>query len=243
VSDSGFLYRRLARLAPCVLPSVGIGGLALRDKYIVASARDVFLSAQYWRLFEFLETPPKLVVDLGAHCGHFAVLLHLLLLEKFRSDSAKYFLVEPAPKLVETIRQTLDETGLTAQSLVLQGLVGKRNGHATFSAPSNNWLAGAVTTETSRASGDTFPYLDLDAVLDTGPIDVLKVDVEGSEYELVDTYPNLFERARIVTMELHGEKQKRTGIENRLAALGLHLVSTPIERGGEKMILLRRADS
>src|SRR5215211_4528271 len=113
--DPGFVYRRLARFAPCVLPSVGAGRIVLRDKGVVASARDVFLSAHYWRLFEFLDEPPKLVVDLGAHCGHFTVLLHLVITERFGHDHAKYHLVEAVPSLVRKARKTLQEAGLESQ--------------------------------------------------------------------------------------------------------------------------------
>ncbi len=109
MSSKGFLYRRLARFLPCVFPHVGSGSLSVHNKYDIASLRDVFMSA-HWLLAglsEHMSAPPKLVVDLGAHCGHFSVLCHLATLERFGADSAEYILVEALPLLIPQIHRVV----------------------------------------------------------------------------------------------------------------------------------------
>src|SRR5688500_6199449 len=105
--SDGFLYRRIAPAAPCALRNVADGSLLLRNKWQVASLRDVFLSSHYWRLFEHLETPPVFVVDLGGHCGHFPVLCEMVIQERFGQSAARYLIVEGMAKLVENIHATL----------------------------------------------------------------------------------------------------------------------------------------
>src|SRR5262245_65517173 len=107
--SEGFLYRRLAGFVPCALPGVAGGSLLLRNKWQVSSLRDVFLSSHYWRLFEHLDAPPSLIVDLGGHCGHFVVLCELVLEERFGGSAAQYLVVEGLGELVRSEERRVGE--------------------------------------------------------------------------------------------------------------------------------------
>ena len=243
MSNAGFLFRRLANFIPCVLHGVGGGHLSLKNKYDVASVRDVFFSAHYWRVFEHLEQPPKLVLDLGAHCGHFALLVHLAVLEKYGADVAEYFLVEPQPNLVRKATQTLSEAGFLKQTKVIQGLVGKRKGNAWIATPKNNLLGAAVGSGTIQNPKNGFyaDYIDLNSIVPAEAIiDILKVDIEGSEYDLIQNYPGLFAQARLVLVELHGDVSKQAAFEDKLKMIGLKTLSSVIDRGSERMVLFGR---
>lgn len=237
--STGFLYRRLARFIPCVLPGIGSRGLPLAGKYDVASARDVFCSAHYWRLFEFLQAEPKLIVDLGAHCGHFSVLCHLLLRERFNRDAASYILVEPVPLLIERATASLRAAGIFDRAQIHRGLVGQKSGHGTLHSSSHNLLASAVQKSSPEAihpDNAAVPYLDLDRLLPvTQPIDVLKIDIEGSETDLLREYPHVLARTRILLVELHGDEAATQTLHQQILAAGLHPVSTPISRAAEVM--------
>jgi FkbM family methyltransferase len=232
----------MANLLPCVFQGVGEGCLSLRSKYEIASVRDVFFSAHYWRLFEHLEQSPKLIVDLGAHCGHFAVLAHLAILEKFGVDSAQYILVEPLPALALKAARTLSDARISKQARIFQGLAGLRKGNAWIETPKNNLLGASIVSGTSKnKKGLRIDYLDLDRIVPIGgAIDILKVDVEGSEYDLMENYPDLFGRARLVFAELHGESDRQMFFENQLRKQGLESISKTIERGSERMVLFGR---
>jgi FkbM family methyltransferase len=238
-NSSGFLYRRLAKFVPCVLPGIGEHGLPLATKYDVASARDVFFSAHYWRLFEFLKTEPQLVVDLGAHCGHFSVLCHLMLIEKFQRDTASYLLVEPVASLVERATDNLRASGILERTQFHCGLVGLKGGHGVLHSNSHNLLASAVEKSVPASSNSAvgaMPYLDLNRLLPgTQPIDVLKIDIEGSEHELLAEYPELLARTRILLIELHGDEAVMERSHRRIVEAGLAPVSTPIRRAAEVM--------
>ena len=200
----------------------------------------MFLSAHYWRLFEHLETPPRVVVDLGSNCGHFAVLLHLLIREKFGSDEAQYFLFEPVANLIPGIRRTLQEVGLHTRAEVVNAAVGKRSGNASISVNPQNMLTTSVAADGDSGSGSV-PYVDpLTVIPDQVAIDVLKVDIEGSEYDLFDHCPELFSRARLLAMELHGAAERQQGLLQELAGTGLVQKSESIRYDSARMLILSR---
>ncbi len=234
----GFLYRRLARFLPCVFPHVGNGVLTLRGKYDIASMRDVFLSTHYWRAFEHLSATPKLVVDLGAHCGHFSLLCHLALLEKLGTDSADYILIEALPRLLPQIRRVVDEAGFLDQVKVIQGLAGKKQGTASFSTDPRNLLASHTQAGSPPGAAQTLAYIDLDAVLPAGqPIDILKIDIEGSEYDLLQNYPHLLRAAKLLLIEVHGAAARQLEFERGLTDLGLVPLSPAIVKENERLVL------
>lgn len=239
ILDRGFLYRRLGKMIPCVLPGIGNNGLPLASKYDVASARDVFVSAHYWRLFEFLKTEPKLVVDLGAHCGHFSVLCHLLLLEKFGRDIASYLLVEPVRMLLARAQENLKAAGLAHQASLHCALVGRRTGAGLLNCDSKNLLSTTVGSNADLGTAnkeETIAYIDLGQVIPADSlIDVLKIDIEGSEQAFLQEYPGLLARTRVLLIELHGDEGTLLKLDRQIVAAGLRPVSTPIGRGAESM--------
>lgn len=239
--SQGFLYRRLARIVPCALPGVAGGSLVLRNKWQVASLRDVFLSSHYWRLFDQLETPPSLIVDLGGHCGHFVVLCELVLEERFGASQARYLIVEGLPDLIDEIRATLDDTGLGARATVLHGLAGRRDGFAVLKSGSANLLETSAILRQDGPRSVRVPYVDLLRHLPDGQtIDILKVDIEGSEYDLVANYPAVLARTRLVAMEIHDVGQPAQVVLDALAASGLVPCEPHIRKGPNLLVLFKR---
>ena len=111
-----FLYRRLARWITCEVKLLGQHPLALDNKFQVNSLQDVFCHPFYWQLYNWLPEPPRLVVDLGAHCGHFSMLADVCFRTQFGAVDPEYLLVEPNPKLTPVIRRNLQKSGLCTRA-------------------------------------------------------------------------------------------------------------------------------
>jgi FkbM family methyltransferase len=241
VFPEGFLYRRLAGLAPCALLGVADGALVLRNKWQVSSLRDVFLSSHYWRLFEHIDERPAFIVDLGGHCGHFVVLCELILEERFGQSNAEYLIVEGLAELVSGIHQTLSDTGISARCRVVHGLAGLRNGEGQLRSGAQNLLDASVVSGTGVERGTKVPYVDLlRHIPDDQPIDILKVDIEGSEHDLIDNYPTLFERARLVAMEVHDVGRPIDRLLEGLEAAGLRPQLPHIRKGPHTLVIYKR---
>jgi FkbM family methyltransferase len=243
VLPEGFLYRRLAGLAPCALLGVAEGALVLRNKWQVSSLRDVFLSSHYWRLFEHLDAPPASVVDLGGHCGHFPILCELVIQERFGHSDARYVIVEGLGELVGEIQQTLADTGLSSRCRVVHGLVGLRDGEGQLRSNPHNLLESSAVSNVGDARSAPVPYIDLFAHIPEGPIDVLKIDIEGSEHDLVESYPTLFERTRLVAMEVHDMGRPSEPLFRAMEAAGLKAQLPHIHKGKQTLVLYKREAS
>jgi FkbM family methyltransferase len=239
--SEGFLYRRLAGFVPCALPGVAGGSLLLRNKWQVASLRDVFLSSHYWRIFEHLDGPPSFVVDLGGHCGHFVVLCELVLEERFGESHARYLVVEGLAELVDNIRATFADTRLGSRATVVHGLAGRRSGTAQLRSGPSNLLEASVVSGNGDRRGGEVAYVDLFRHVPDGTmIDILKVDIEGSEYDLVDAYPTLLERTRLLAMEVHQTDRPAAGLLQAIEAAGLRPCLPHIHKGPNLLVLFKR---
>jgi Methyltransferase FkbM domain len=73
-------------------------------------------------------------------------------------------------------------------------------------------------------------------------IDILKIDIEGAEYELLQNFPEVFQKAKILCIELHRAQEKQSEFFRVISSIGIETASNAIQRSGyeEKMCLFRR---
>ena len=237
-----FLYRRLARLITCELKLLGHRPLALDNKFQVNSLQDVFCHPFYWQVYNWLDESPKLVLDLGAHCGHFSMLADVCIQVRFGDVQPEYLLVEPNPKLIPVIQRNLSRSGLCSRHELRQGLVGARAGAATLWVSPSNYLSASLQRGQST-TGIPASYLNLDDLVGNRTIDLLKVDIEGAEYELVANYPGLLERVQKMMIEIHSasdsnQKDLRAAIERA----GLQRVGQVLEHSGYQLASYQRRE-
>lgn len=238
---NGFLYRRLARWVTCEVHLLGRHTLALNSKFQTNSLQDVFCHPFYWQLFGWLPTAPKLIVDLGAHCGHFSLLADTCLRLKFPDAEPEYILIEPNPDLVKVIQSNLHRSRLCRRHAVHQGLVGgQRSGVATLWVSRQNLLSASLRRE-DQTHGVTAPFLDLNTLVQDRPIDLLKLDIEGAEFDFVEQYPELLNRTHAVMAEIHdAPAATHQRLYSRFESAGLRLASPPLKHGGHALAMFQR---
>jgi FkbM family methyltransferase len=236
-----FLYRRLAQLVTCEVKLLGSHPLALDNKYQINSFQDVFCHPFYWQIYGWLDQPPQLVVDLGAHCGHFSMLADVCCREKFGAAvQTEYLLVEPNPRLIPIIRRNLAKSGLCTRHRVQEGLVGDRQGAATLWVSPSNYLSASLQRGASTI-GVSANYLDLEKLVGNRSVDFLKVDIEGAEYQLVATYPELFQRVQKMMIEIHSAPQARQReLRASLERAGLRPTGPRFYHNGYQLAMFQR---
>ena len=235
-----FLYRRFARWVTCQVSLAGNHCLALDSKYQLNSFQDVFCDPFYWQVYTWVSSQPKLVVDLGAHCGHFSMLADVCFRARFGMSDSEYLLIEPNPKLLPVIARNLVRSGLCSRNRVLHGLVGAaRGGSGTLWVHSKNFLSASVDQMAAGRAVEV-PYLDLEAAVGDRPIDLLKVDIEGAEFALVDNYAAVFDRVATLIIEIHAAPELvEAKMRHDLRACGL----TPIaeqDHGSYRLVVFQR---
>ena len=193
-----FLYRRLSQLITCEFNLSKDAKISLKNKFEVASFKDVFCHPFYWQVFQYLDSPPELIIDCGAHCGHFSALANICINSKFESSKAKYLLIEPNPYLIPVLHKTVRENGLEGKAHIHQGLLGPKSGSDTLWIAPKNYLATGLT-HNSGSKGHTIDYIDLDSLVEQQSIDLMKIDIEGGEFSFVDHNIELFKSSNRCT--------------------------------------------
>ena len=115
-SISFFLYRRLSQWITCEFGLSRRSKITLKNKFEVASFKDVFCHPFYWQLFHYISTPPQLVVDCGAHCGHFTILADICFRSKFSTLDTQYILIEPNPYLIPIIEKDIRDVAMQGKT-------------------------------------------------------------------------------------------------------------------------------
>jgi FkbM family methyltransferase len=157
----------------------------------------------------------KLIVDLGANVGMSCL---YWLAAYWRAELIAF---EPHPGHAAQCRANLERNGFLSRATLHAAAAGTANGRA--------WISDAGTSSqvgTAPGSGYEIEVIDTFALLAGRRIDILKIDIEGSEYELLED-PRFGELdIRAIIMEWHERKDRPEGHAwccERLRELGFQL--------------------
>lgn len=165
------------------------------------------------------------VLDLGANLGYFALRFADLALR--RNRSARMILVEGSPHAARELDRRMKpvrDAGMDCT--VVPGLVGRKTGSASL----NLGREGNVNSVGRHEDGVwqavrgvvEVEYVDLDALIGDGGIDLLKCDIEGSEFEFLENYPALLQKTARLVVEFHATLGNIEKAKERLRAAGFN---------------------
>lgn len=203
--------------------------------------------ATWWQIFYRHVYPvtekDKVIIDAGANIGAFT----LYALE--HAPSARIVAIEPFPDTFRRLRAALPSSCL-ARVRALNAALCSHSGGARMDARNIGSQFRSLLDE--RSTGEIWPSAAVasctlaEIIEQEGDVDLLKLDIEGSEYEAVQACPiPLLRRIRRVAMEFHpfgpasGENPLRALLE-RLAEAGLNATAIQHQPGGYGMAYLRR---
>ena len=216
------------------------GSISLQSKHDVASFQDVFCQPYYWQLYHLMDENPKMIIDCGANCGHFSILTAICCKTKFGKSISKYLLIEPNPYLIPIIRRNLTNGGIFQNSTIKQALLGNKNGFGAIFVNKNNYLGSGIT-ENLKAEKITVPYLDIEEETNGLSIDVMKIDIEGGEFNFVKTNLKFFKQVKLLFIEIHQAPINiKLELISSLETMGLFEVVNPIKAGEFQLLILRR---
>jgi FkbM family methyltransferase len=154
------------------------------------------------------------IIDIGANIGVFAV---------FAATSAPDVTVysyEPFPGNIEWLRRNIEQSGLSNVRVIEQA-VAAESCQRTLHVNPDSWIVHSLVREEGSAAQDiSVNCVSLDQVFENNRIescDLLKLDCEGSEYEiLMGCRPETLRRIKRVVGEYHeGSHIGGTGQELR----------------------------
>jgi FkbM family methyltransferase len=172
-----------------------------RDYVFTISGKRIVLGGQYFGratelyargvynvLPEFrLRDGMNVVVDLGAHIGDFSILA-----AKF---AKKVIAVEADSAFIEIIRENARLNGIEDRVIPVCGVIGARSG--MFADP---------TIQERVFHGNVPPSISFRSLLEENnvrEVDFLKIDIEGSEFDLFKNEMDSFTNVKLIAMEAH----------------------------------------
>jgi FkbM family methyltransferase len=236
-----FLYRRLARLLTAEIRLEGGARLELDSKFQLASFADTFCRPFYWQALTHLRAAPDMVVDVGAHCGHFCVLADQAISARFGTHHTRYVLMEPNPHLGRAIRGNMASARLESRHKLVAAIAGAGHGPPiTMHIHPKNYLS-ASTIPIPGGKPHSVMRMGLREAVGPGVVDVLKVDIEGAEESLVNEQRELLSDVKLLIMEIHpNHGVDATALLQTLARIGLHPLQPEQIQAGNLLIVLGR---
>jgi FkbM family methyltransferase len=147
-----------------------------------------------------LDGSPKTILDLGANVG--ASVLYF----RRRFPSARIVAIEAGPGLVPILRHNTRE--LDAE--VRHAAVTERAGMAYFQEATESW-EGTTTIADGSPGVETVPSVTLDSLL-SDPVDLVKVDIEGAEFDVLPSCERL-DRVSAMVGEIHSRPETSRSID------------------------------
>lgn len=159
------------------------------DGRFFGGAREMYCRQVYFPTPAFALNPGTTVVDLGANVGLFSIVAALA--------GCKVIAIEAQSGFVRELTDLASSYGLASRIIVENALVG--SGTGVLSDP-------AVLASASHFEDSIPPVVSMAELLarhHVDQLDFLKVDIEGSEFDLFQTSGQWLRQVRRIAMEVH----------------------------------------
>jgi FkbM family methyltransferase len=172
------------------------------------------------------------IVDLGANVGLSARFLS----ERYRDAQVLAF--EPDPDIFELAKRNV--RAHPQVSLRNAGVAGEPGQLELHRFPGGSWGTSSFVTIQEVAETFTADAVTLDSIIDeVGDIDLLKIDIEGAEYEVLEACQQLH-RVRCIIGEVHAIPN--ASAERLFALLSDFEVAAERVQGGQGPFIARRVE-
>jgi FkbM family methyltransferase len=157
-----------------------------------------------------------MVFDLGANCGFFS----LRILDIY--PDAKIYAFEPQHSLVKSFNNCINQNQLSDKVEIRQTAVGDTNGKSIFYENRSPISASLVKEKVSRRSirkKYEIDHITVDQFCSDSNIsciDILKIDVEGSEIDVLKGANDIMNTVKVLFIEVHPPFATANQIENIL---------------------------
>lgn len=200
------LIRRITDWSLKIRPywvELGSGYQVAIDSLVTLSLfEEIFVEQVYSSPFDILDQI-DFIVDLGANRGLFMVYAFHKYKVKGGANPLKIVCVEPVKENFQSLLQQIEVNNLSPNVKPVNGVVtNQRSGQVLFSYYSRHHVTGSIL---SRKVGKKFPVDIVDLAQHVGDqwIDILKVDIEGSEQDFLFEYADILMKTKVLIIEFH----------------------------------------
>jgi FkbM family methyltransferase len=168
------------------------------------SFAEIFIDGAYNSLLSHID-PPSRWIDLGCHAGYFSLLLFSLQAKRGQPKNTKALLVDGDPRVERAIRKLTTLNKLEQSLIFKQAVVAGGQGERRFVM--REVMSSSISEDKNRDDKSAVAVSivsedDLMRLL-SPPYDLIKVDIEGMEYEFLLGYKNLLSKCKHLVIEWH----------------------------------------
>jgi FkbM family methyltransferase len=200
------------------------------DDALWGAFKDNLILFEYERAGVRLRTSRPLVIDAGAHVGLFSL--------RASQHAGRVVALEPHPMNFGLLTMNLERNFVRNVVPLRVALSGSAEGALLAAGPGSS--GGSISRVSDRNWKVQSIRLD-DLIRDYGPVDLLKVDIEGAEFDVFQTAADdVLQRISTVVAELHlrfNEGRDRE-LAERLSSLGFRvtILEAPIAEWRDSLL-------
>ena len=197
------------------------------------SFSEIFVANEYGALLDAAPLPRRWL-DLGCHAGYFTLYLAWKNALAGRAGDWSALLIDADPRMEPLVSWTLRRNRLEGNGSFRLGMIGEGGGERDFALRqgmvSSSDVAGAATEMVRR-----IPCIGAEEIakLFPPPYDLIKIDVEGAEYEFARSYSGLYRQAGHLLVEWHSpdrEGKRESELRDLFARNGFEYLKEIRER-------------
>lgn len=188
---------------------------------------EVLVNGEYdvpidYALDRYQANRPLVIIDLGGNIGYFAFRCADECITRGIADRLSLVIVEGAPLMFRELKERVQAEPLLREKVqLLNGLVGRKGGEAYITGSHLHY--SNVASEERRAGSSRVAYINLDEALARfETIDLIKCDIEGSEFDFIDHYENLLKKTRVIAIEFHRYGRNLDEARDKLSQYGFN---------------------
>ncbi len=188
----------------------------LRDEADESVFNEIFKLHEYRRAEEVIENAKYPIVDAGAHAGFFCMYC------RSKNKKVNIFAIEPEPNNIKLLREHIKKNKIAGVEVVEAALsVSSGLRSLLLSADSHNHKLAESEDFDKVLEVQTFSFLDFCKKYKIKKISLLKMDIEGGEYEVFDGMSEAdFAMVNNVILEYHVSREKAIELEEKLRVNG-----------------------
>jgi FkbM family methyltransferase len=192
------------------------------------SFSEIFIKNEY---VDFLPNATiRKVVDIGAHYGYFSLWLQSL----NGNITLESLMIEPCINCHHSIDELIRDKKLIGITQMIDGVIDDpKLGHASFF--DRPFMASTSIKNSAEEDVRRVQIITEDDIINKmqPPYDLIKCDIEGSEWELLLHYPKILSGARYLILEWHSWHNGGGGksqIEEQLSSINFKIVKESNEQ-------------
>ena len=235
----------------------------IKQKYYHDLEHSIPLSANHWahileddaydsfsEIFiqqEYNEMLPNIsllkILDLGANYGYFSLWLQ----SKYPNSKIFSLLIEPSPRCRRSLEKLVEQPIFEGRFKWIERAVGNPR-YKDIDFFNRPYMSSSTIESSSDDLSEPVNILKIEELTDAmpPPYDLIKCDVEGSEWEFLNYYSPVIKKAKYLLLEWHSWHSGNGGfpqIEKKLTEIGFQIIkSSPahkaVGRDGEVGLFL-----